>query len=107
MLSHTSTGFTPPGKYGPAGEAITQYRYSADGRTPSPTSAATMNGRRYIDSSPPAGGTHSRSTSSSSASEARNSSSGSCAIASRAADARNRAAFASGRNEAIDPSGWR
>jgi hypothetical protein len=77
VLSQTSTGLTPLAKYGPAGEAIRQYRYSADGRTPSPTSTAIMNGRRYIDSSPPAGGTHSRSTSSSSASEARNSSSGS------------------------------
>ena len=66
-----------------------------------------MNGRRYSDVLAAGGGTHSRSTASSSASEARNSSSGSCAIASRAADARNRAAFASGRNEAIEPSGCR
>ena len=46
VLSHTSIDFSPPLKYGPAGDAISAYRYSADGRTPSPTSVASMNGRR-------------------------------------------------------------
>ena len=105
MHSHTSTGLSPPGKYAPAGDAMTQYRYSADGRTPRPTSVAIAKGRRYIDSSPPAGGIQARSTASSSDSEARKSSSGSGAIPSRTADVRNRDAFASGRKDATDPSG--
>jgi hypothetical protein len=81
------------------------YRYSDDGFTPSPTSVAIRNGRRYIDSSPPAGGIHPRSTPSSSTSEPRNSSSGSCGMPSRTAEDRNRAALASGRKEATEPSG--
>ena len=47
--SHTLTGFTPRGKYAPAGEAISRYRYSLAGRTPSAGSVANMNGRRYSD----------------------------------------------------------
>lgn len=40
------TGLTPPGKYAPAGKAITMITYSWAGLTPRPTSAAKLNGRR-------------------------------------------------------------
>lgn len=65
-----------------------------------------MNGRRY-SVSPVRVGTHRSSAATSSRSEARNSSSGSSGMASRWAESRKRAALASGRNAAIDPSGWR
>ncbi|CPU67062.1 Uncharacterised protein [Mycobacteroides abscessus] len=40
------TGFTPPEKYGPTGDAMTRYSASSDGRTPRNASEAYMNGRR-------------------------------------------------------------
>ena len=66
-----------------------------------------MNGRRYSDSSPPAGGTHDSSTAISCRSDSRNTSSGSSGMASRRADDRSRAALASGRNDTTDPSAHR
>ena len=81
---------------------MTRYRYSDDGLTPRKTSLANMNGRRYrLPSS--VVGIQSRSTLISSCSEARNSSSGSGAIAIRSAEVRNRAALASGRNMVTPP----
>ena len=66
-----------------------------------------MNGRRYSDSSPPAGGTQSLSTAISWRSDSRNTSSGSSGIAIRRAEDRIRAALASARNDTIDPSAQR
>ncbi|PQM44272.1 hypothetical protein C1Y40_05569 [Mycobacterium talmoniae] len=63
-----------------------------------------MNGRRYSDSSPPAGGTQAPSTAISCRSDSMNSSSGNSGIASRRAEDRSRAALASGRNDTTDPS---
>ena len=40
------TGATPPLKYEPAGEAMSRNVYASDGRTPSPTPVAIMNGRK-------------------------------------------------------------
>jgi hypothetical protein len=86
---------------------MTRYRYSFAGRTPSPGSVAITNGRRYSDSSPPAGGTHCSSTAISLRSDSRNNSSGSSGIASRRAEDRRRAALASGRNDTTEPSAQR
>lgn len=77
------------------------------GRTPSPGSVAKMNGRRYSDSSPPAGGTQLSSTAISCRSDSMNNSSGSSGMASRRDEVRSRAALASGRNDTIDPSAQR
>ena len=66
----------------------------------------SMNGRRYNDSSSSLG-TQSRSMSTSARIDSTNSSSGSSGIAIRRAERWKRAAFASGRNVAIVPSGWR
>jgi hypothetical protein len=74
--------------------------------TPSPTSVAIINGRRYSDWSGSVG-TQSWSTSTSARSDSMNVSSGSSAIASRCAERANRAAFWSGRNVATEPSGCR
>lgn len=65
-----------------------------------------MNGRRYSDS-PGFVGTQRLSTAISSRIESRKVSTGSCGMASRSAELRKRIAFASGRNAAIVPSGWR
>ena len=66
-----------------------------------------MYGRRYSDSSPPAGGTHGSSTAISWRSDSMNTSSGSSGIASRRAEERSRLALASGRNETMEPSAQR
>ncbi|SKY90278.1 Uncharacterised protein [Mycobacteroides abscessus subsp. abscessus] len=66
-----------------------------------------MNGRRYSDSSPPAGGTHALSAASSARSDSMKSSTGRGGIARRSAERCSRSALASGRNAAIEPSGCR
>jgi len=63
-----------------------------------------MNGRRYSDSSPPAAGTQSPSTAISWRNDSMNSSGGNSGMASLRAERPSRAAFASGRNDTIDPS---
>lgn len=81
-------------------------RYSLAGRTPSPTSVANMKGRRYRLCSGSVG-TQSRSCWTSSSTALTKASAGSSGIASRRAEAWKRAALASGRKVAIEPSGWR
>ena len=63
-----------------------------------------MNGRRYSDASPPAGGTQAPSTAISCRSDSMKTDSGNAGMASRWADVRSRAALASGRNDTIEPS---
>ena len=46
MLIQIDTGFSPPAKYEPAGEAITEKVTCRADRTPRNTSEANMNGRR-------------------------------------------------------------
>ena len=62
-----------------------------------------MNGRRYRLVPAPVG-THCRSCRTSSSTASTNVSTGSSGMASRRAEALNRAAFCSGRNSATDPS---
>lgn len=101
------TGRTPPGKYAPAGEAMTRNRYSLAGFTPRPTSVPIMKGRRYSDSSPPCAGTQSWSWATSASHASMNVSTGSSGIARRRAERWKRRAFWSGRKVATEPSGWR
>ena len=86
--------------------AMTMNLYALAGRTPRNASVAIMNGRKY--SEPPSTvGNQAASAATSSRTAAMNTSGGSSGIASRCADVFSRAALASGRNSASEPSGWR
>src|SRR5690625_1745733 len=100
------TGRTPPEKYGPAGEAMTRYSTSAEGRTPMNFSDAYMNGRKYRLVSGSAG-TQSRSTWTRATIEPIKSAIDNSGSASRRDEAARRAPLASGRNDQIEPSAWR
>ena len=76
------------------------------GRTPSPTSVAIMNGRIYKDS-PTLLGTQPASCLTSASTVSINNSTGISGSAKRRAELAKRFAFAVGRNNAMDPSGWR
>lgn len=65
-----------------------------------------MNGRRYSEASPESG-TQARSCLIRTSQASMKSSTGSSGIAMRRAEAWKRAALASGRNVATEPSGWR
>ncbi len=101
--THTEIGFTPPGKYGPTGDASSTNSATRDGRTASHPSDPNSRGRRYrLD--PSVVGTHARSARTTPSVAARKSASGSSGSAMRAADARKRRAFSTGRMRRTTPS---
>src|SRR5690606_31590998 len=97
------TGLRPPGKYDPAGEAITENVTCAAGRTPRNTSEANMNGRMYRLVSPPEG-TQAASVDTSASIAPTKSSSGTSGSARRYDERSIRAALAYGRKVRTVPS---